>query len=498
MGWGSLGELFISLGFDVDGDKLKNFRSQLRDTHEEMVKLGTVTAGTLTTLGVFTQRYADGAVRLTNMASLWGANAQAAQTFANALHQVNSQISITAGQDKYRGFAEMINAKVPVGGGAYGALSLLGVTNPWGSPDEVMQEIRKNLPSHMGSLGSSPEKQRARANDLLGQVGLGDSLNAVLMPDSQYSAASQYNTTGGTLESLSKFARATAELDEAMNKFSNDIAGELGEKLLKVVQFLTKAVNLIDAFNTSHPGAGTVEGVAGATVASLGGWAVLRRLFGSKAAAQGGGTAFEEFAASWNGAAAGGGAAEAAGGIGALGSAGILALFGSIPWVAGWGGDKIGNYLKGSGKTSFTDAQRVGIRRALMDESGPGLDPNAVGDNGQALGIAQWHPDRQANFARWAGHSMRGSSRDEQLAFVNYELTQGMERAAGDKISRTSGEQDAYLATKKYYERNAGSQNIVVNVHSNATDNQVVAKLVTDHFQRTINNAYAQTNLGPQ
>jgi hypothetical protein len=483
----SLGELFISLGFDVDESKLKSFKNNLRDTHEEMVKLGTVAGGTIASLSLFVQHAADGSVRLSNMGSLWGANIQGAQTFANALHQVNSQISVSAGQEKFRAFTEMINAKVPVGSGAYGALALLGVKNPWANSDDVLNEIRANLPGRMASLGATPEKQRARASDLLSQIGLGDSLNAILMPEDKYHAAGQYDIQQGTIDNLSKYAKATAEFDEALNKFSTDIAGELGEKMVKVVEWLTKTLNIIDNFNNAHPGAGAAEGVAGGVAVGAGGWAILRKL-GSLFA--GGGAASAE-ASFWG---TGAGAGAGAGGIGLIGSAGILGAMGSIPWVASWVGKQIGESL--AGKTTFTNAQRAGIMHALNDESG--MNPAAVGDHGLAYGIGQWHPDRQANFKNWSGHDIQGSSREEQLAFANYELTQGMERAAGQKIAQAQSEQEAYLLTKKYYERPAGAQNIVINVHSNAADPNEVADIVDRKLQTTISGAYAQTNQGAQ
>ena len=62
-------------------------------------------------------------------------------------------------------------------------------------------------------------------------------------------------------------------------------------------------------------------------------------------------------------------------------------------------------------------------------------NPNAVGDGGAARGLLQWHPDRQRNFEKWAGKSFSAATRDDQLAFINYELRQGAERASGTKLA---------------------------------------------------------------
>jgi hypothetical protein len=105
-------------------------------------------------------------------------------------------------------------------------------------------------------------------------------------------------------------------------------------------------------------------------------------------------------------------------------------------------------------KAGWSAAQAAGIVANLIAESG--LNPRSQGDHGQAYGAAQWHPDRQAAFARLYGHSIQGSSLEEQLAFVNQELTTGGESSAGRLLK---GVQNAALAgalVSKYYERPAG------------------------------------------
>lgn len=102
-------------------------------------------------------------------------------------------------------------------------------------------------------------------------------------------------------------------------------------------------------------------------------------------------------------------------------------------------------------KMGWSQAQAAGIVANLMSESG--LEPSAVGDNGQAFGIGQWHPDRQANFRRWAGKDIRQSSLQEQLAFVQYELTQGAEQRAGAMLLASRNAQDAGSVVSRFYER---------------------------------------------
>ena len=97
--------------------------------------------------------------------------------------------------------------------------------------------------------------------------------------------------------------------------------------------------------------------------------------------------------------------------------------------------------------------QAAGIVANLEHESG--FDHQVVGDNGNAYGLAQWHPDRQTEFARWAGKPITRATFEEQLAFVQYELTQGKERSAGDRLrgARTAAEAGGIVS--RYYERPA-------------------------------------------
>lgn len=126
--------------------------------------------------------------------------------------------------------------------------------------------------------------------------------------------------------------------------------------------------------------------------------------------------------------------------------------------------------------------QAAGIGANLQAESG--LNPFATGDHGQAYGIAQWHKDRQAEYEKLFGHTMQ-SVRDynqalrEQEQFVQYELTKGMRRHAGDILRAAKTAAQAGDAVSRYYEspkdtngaaaaRAANAQKVVVQVNNAA------------------------------
>ena len=108
------------------------------------------------------------------------------------------------------------------------------------------------------------------------------------------------------------------------------------------------------------------------------------------------------------------------------------------------------NYFVGQG---WTAAQAAGIVANLQAESG--LQPDATGDGGLAYGLAQWHPDRQANFQSSIGWGIRGSSFADQLRFVQFELTTGGEAGAGNLLRGAAGAYDAGATISRNYERPA-------------------------------------------
>jgi len=109
-------------------------------------------------------------------------------------------------------------------------------------------------------------------------------------------------------------------------------------------------------------------------------------------------------------------------------------------------------YLQEQG---WTPEQAAGIVGNLQAESGSNMDTKAVGDGGQAKGIAQWHPPRQKEFERLFGKPVEEGTFEEQLAFVNWELN-NTESKAGNAISKTTTAEEAAYVTDKMYERSAG------------------------------------------
>jgi peptidoglycan hydrolase-like protein with peptidoglycan-binding domain len=104
----------------------------------------------------------------------------------------------------------------------------------------------------------------------------------------------------------------------------------------------------------------------------------------------------------------------------------------------------------------WTTEQAAGIVGNLQAESGANLKTDAVGDAGQAYGIAQWHPPRQKDFNKTIGKDIRGSSLQDQLTFVDWELN-NTERNAGKQLKTAKTAEEAAWIMDEYYERSTGA-----------------------------------------
>ena len=109
----------------------------------------------------------------------------------------------------------------------------------------------------------------------------------------------------------------------------------------------------------------------------------------------------------------------------------------------------------------WTPAQAAGLAANVQAESG--FNPSAAGDkvNGiaTAYGAGQWHADRQANFAKWAGFDIHDprATLDKQLQFYSYERTNGQEQAAGRAIRATSSAAEAGATDSLFGQRPANA-----------------------------------------
>lgn len=489
----NIGELFVSLGFDVDEEKLKNFNKDIREGVDGLVKISVAAGGAVTALNVFIGAQADSAIRLRNLNAELGLTPSLVQGIAAAMHQANPAESIDQATESIARFSSVVKQQIAAGGGPSGALAqLLGnAWHPGMSEEEMLPAIAANKQRLITEWGGGAYG-KARFADLLGQVGLGGQ-NTRFFDLSQHqmqAAIDTYSTTKKVNENLEHFAEAQANLTNAMNKFSFDLAGELSPTLTNAVNAFAAALLKLDTFNQSHPGAGTHELAAAAGVTG-----VVARIFGASVASK---------LPLIGGAASG------------LGGAGILAGMASIPWLAGDIGEYIGEQLRGPRPNSankaesmkfwmsqgYTQAQAAGL--VANEEAESSFNPTKVGDGGRAVGSFQWHPDRAAAILKSTGIDVRSASHIDQLRAAAWEMVSS---GVAGKLMQTKSARDSGALVSRLFERPRGGDeeasrrgemaaNITQNIYTNAPLDVTLSE-VNRANQASLNAAYSTTNLGP-
>ena len=102
----------------------------------------------------------------------------------------------------------------------------------------------------------------------------------------------------------------------------------------------------------------------------------------------------------------------------------------------------------------WTPEQAAGLVANLQAESYDHIDPAA--ENSGAYGIAQWRGPRKRDFEREMGQPIKGSSLDDQLKFVQWELN-NTEKRAGRLLKQATTAAEAAEIVDEFYERSGGA-----------------------------------------
>lgn len=446
-------EFLVALGFQIDEAGWRKFNQGLAQSGKAAAELGSITATTATAIALAVEKVARQYETLYYVSQRTGSSVSTLRAYEFGVRQ----IGLTS--DQARQSVEGFAASIRTNPGLAGLLRGMGV-DPSDAKNAQSQFV-KALHNRFGERGYFAAQQMAQL------FGMDEITFRQMYTNIERLGAAED-------EQKKRMAAAGINADDAAKKFTafsrvlnrlEDDLAILGERIaLDFLDPATKAIEAIDgiiqAVNRLDKETGGAVGVAGTLATSaLGGWLLKRligRIFGTGAAA----------AATAGGAEAAGGATAAAGsGIGGilmrgLGPLGIL--LGSTTAAGesdaaerarreGGAGGPAAQTVAFFQKLGWSRENALGIAANLSRESG--FSPRAVGDGGQGVGVAQWHPDRQAAFKRWAGKDIRNASFAEQLAFIHYELTEGGEQFAGRKLRQAGTAGESATAVSRYYER---------------------------------------------
>lgn len=452
-----LESFLISLGLKVDKKSFEAGENAFSGITKSALQLGTVLASKLA-IDKVVGDFKNAGTELNNFNKLTGLSTQRAQAFGQALsaqggNAMDALDQLTKMQDLM---------KSPMTGNA-GAMAWMGEVAKFGLDPNVVLNAKSTTEAFESIAFAIEKMPKLKQRMIVNALGFNDDTNRMLMTggknvtDLLEPMGKLGIMTEKQVEDAARLTRATSALDLVFTDIGNTIAGELAPAFADMaedfVAFYRDNKDLIDSGLKEFFGelADNIELVAIA-MTLMGGGAALKGLAALRAIVGLGGVAA-------------GTSAVAAGGASMLAVAGgsAAALLYSSSLNSGEDTELLNNRMKKGGGEAvgavvdffmakgWTREQAEGIAANLEQESG--FKADAEGDGGQAYGLAQWHPDRQAEFAKKYGKDIRKSTGAEQLEFINHELTRGNEQSAGNSLKTATNAYDAAAIVSRQYER---------------------------------------------
>jgi len=454
-------EYLVKLGFRVDGASMKRFNAAVAASAKEAAGLGAVMASTATAIGVSVESVAREYEGLFYLSQRTRSSVNDLKAYSYAA----KQIGIDAGQSTstIQSFAAAmrrnpgVQAFVAANGGV-GKDAVEQLTNFIATQKQLFGEDGYFVAAMNAAIGGIPEDTFRQMWDNLPKMNTASKEMKRLRMEAGL-AGDELTNKG--VEFANAWDHLLGVLDIGKDRIANDLIDPT-TKGVKAIDEIVQAFNRADV--ASNGWLGTIVGVGSAVGGTTAAIALLLRMlgFGGLAGLAGRG------ALALIGGAAGGAAAGAYYGFGLNGetagkaddeplSKEYRAKHGSFRGgTADAMRDQTIAYFMGQG---WSRAAATGIAANIGAESN--FNPAAVGDGGQAVGLAQWHPDRQRAFKEWSGKDLAGSSFQDQLAFIQHELTAGRDagaRRAGEKLRTESDAYNAGAIFSGLYERPAGAE----------------------------------------
>ena len=449
-----LKEYLIALGFNIKDDQYRKFQAGIARSTKEVAGLGETAVATAAAIGYMVEKASRQYEDLYYVSQRTGRSVIALKAYEFASRQVGVSAETARSQ------TEAFYATLRTNPGMRGLLANLGA-GPEGGPADLVAQLKKRF----GESGYFVASRFAQMFGIDEQSFRNYWMNVERLAAAQDDSLKRQREAGVSAQDNAKqfrdYANAINHLEDNFSILTTRIAQDWLPTANKVLPWID---GLVERFNKADKASDgllgkitTLLGVLGA-----GGLAnvVLRRLLGINV---------------------GGGIGKLIAGGGVMGGAieiataikqdsqngnslrtGLRALLGiedpnePAPWAPNGefkGTKRALSAVEYFEKQGWTKEQASGIAANLDKESN--VNPKAVGDGGSAFGIAQWHPDRQAEFKKVFGKDIQGSTLEEQLAFVQYELTQGREKAAGDALRKARSAEEAGSTVSKLYERPA-------------------------------------------
>ncbi|MEN6629817.1 MAG: phage tail tip lysozyme [Sulfuricella sp.] len=435
-------EYLVGLGFKVDDKSLKNFEKTIEDTGKAVFKMAAAIETAALAIGAGVAKFAEG------MDTLYFASKRNETSVKNIKAVEFAAKNLGATAEEARGSIEGLSRFMRENPGSEDFIASLGVDARDGNGKlKEKSQLLEELGSKLAKMPWFQAKQYGNA------LGISDNmLRAIQSGDfsgymQQFRETTKNTDFEAAAEKARKFEEKLTDLQERIKSLGvtigSDLIDALGPQMESAAKwFKENGDDVSKTVSTIGKVIVQLSDLVLPILSKIGeGW---KNIYDWVKAA---GEKINELLPSSVSNKIGAGTAWLFDKLGIRGAVDKM-MFGESSTPASSGSKSAYSTIRGFG---WSHEQAAGILANLNAESG--MNPGAVGDNGKAYGIAQWHPDRQAAFAKWSGKDIRKSTLEEQLAFMNYELTQGAEQKAGALLRATKNAQAAGEVMSRHYER---------------------------------------------
>lgn len=452
----------IALGIKVDEKSFQKADAAFGGLTKSALQFGAVLAGKLA-IDKVVGDFKNLGTELNNFHKLTGINTQNVQALGQAYSSMGGNVSDAF--DDLKKMQDLMASPVTGNVGWMGDAAKFGL-----DPNEILKaestaDALANIAKQFEHM--TPLNQRLAANAIgLSEAGTRLAMQGEAAVRKQYDMSGKIGImTGKQVEDAARLTKANSELNLVFADMGNTIAGELTPALSEMaeefVSFYHDNKDLVDSGLKEFFGgvADNIELVS-AALALMGGVSALKGLAALKALIGLGKNAVPP-APSVPGPAA----TAVTKGIPLLARVGVplaAALY-SSKLNEGEDQELLKNRMKQGGAQAagpvidylrskgISEVLATGIAARIQKESQ--FNAKAVGDGGQAYGLLQWHPDRQAEFSKYLGKDIKRSTETEQMDFIVHEITKGKEKSNWEKVKGSQTPYEAGSAFSRYVVR---------------------------------------------
>jgi len=228
----NVGELFVSLGFDVDLSSLTEFNAGITEARNDILKMSAAAVGAVYAVNALFSSTAQQSLELKNFTDQTGYSADALQKWQAVVHQTNPAMGLEEAAAGYKKLAQTL-IDIRQGKGDSGALAMLGVTYDTNmTPDKALEQIRQHLQESIAQNGIG------FVSDKLNAIGVGAGyINALKLSNQQFSELAQNSMISQeAIDANVRYAETIAKIDVEWQKFKMNFTAEWADDLVSGIQ----------------------------------------------------------------------------------------------------------------------------------------------------------------------------------------------------------------------------------------------------------------------